>query len=98
MNDLQAQEGELTRKAMKKLICEHSKDSFINNDSTIRFDDNRNHVWIDGKQYISLNRFLDIQRDLNTETELLRKQVDQLIKENQAYKILLKEQLNRKEG
>lgn len=63
----------------------------------VRFDDDRSHLWIDGIQYVSLNRFLQVQRDLNTETDLLRIQVEQLTKENEAYKTLLKDQLNKGE-
>lgn len=48
------------------------------------------HVWIDGnKQFISLNRFLNLKGDMIQEYRLLIDKIDQLSKENEAMRVLL---------
>ena len=48
------------------------------------------HVWIDGnKQFISLNRFLNLKSDMIQEYRLLTDRIEQLFKENEAMRVLL---------
>lgn len=64
----------------------------------VRFDEDKSHAWINGThQYVSLERFLQVQRDLNKETTLLRKEVERLSKENESYRTLLRVQLNKED-
>lgn len=42
-----------------------------------------------GKQYISLNRFIELKTNQLNEMEILEDEIDRLNKENEAYKILL---------
>ena len=48
------------------------------------------HVWINGnKQFISLNRFLNLRDVMDKECRLLMDKIDQLSKENEAMRVLL---------
>lgn len=60
-------------------------------------DDDKLHCWINGCQWVSITRVVQIRKDCNKETALLSKEVKRLTSENEAYKILLKDKLN-KEG
>lgn len=64
---------------------------------TVDYDDNKLHCWINGCQWISITRVIQIRENCNKETALLSKEVKRLTAENEAYKILLKDKLN-KEG
>lgn len=50
-----------------------------------------NHIWYKGKQFVSLNRFIELKTNQLNEMELLEDEIDRLNKENEAYKVLLKE-------
>lgn len=52
------------------------------------------HIYISGKQWVSLNRFLKAKNDLMKETYLVNNKNERLAKENEALKLLLKNQLN----
>ena len=51
------------------------------------------HVFINGRQFISLKRVNSIRADLETEIEVLNDEVYRLEEENAAYRVLLKEDL-----
>lgn len=63
----------------------------------VSYDDVKLHCWINGCQWVSITRVVQIRKDCNKETALLSKEVKRLTSENEAYKILLKDKLN-KEG
>ncbi len=52
------------------------------------------HVFIDNKQFVSLGRFADAKKDMAKEVKILVDKNYELAKENEALKILLKEQLD----
>lgn len=52
------------------------------------------HVWIDGEQFISLRRLNKIRYDTNEELANYEKEIKRLTDQNNAYKILLGNQLN----
>lgn len=52
------------------------------------------HVYIDGKQYIALDRYVQIKNIINKELVSMGKQLERLTKENEAYKVLLCNKLN----
>ena len=52
------------------------------------------HVWIDGEQFISLRRLNKLRCDTNAELENYEKEIKRLTDQNNAYKILLGNQLN----
>lgn len=52
------------------------------------------HVWIDGHQFVSLERFWQAKKDVANEIKLLNDKNRELTKENEALKVLLKNQLN----
>ena len=52
------------------------------------------HVWIDGEQFISLQRLNKLRYDTNAELENYEKEIKRLTDQNNAYKILLGNQLN----
>ena len=54
-----------------------------------------NHIWYNGKQYISLNRVSAIENKKIEETKLLNEEVERLTRENEAYKVLLKVDLEK---
>lgn len=60
----------------------------------VKFGKDKEHIWIDGVQYVSLNRVLKIKEDAIKEQKLLNEQINSLLEENKAYRTLLKEQLN----
>ena len=64
---------------------------------TVSYDDDKLHCWINGCQWVSITRVVQIRKDCNKEIALLSKEVKRLTSENEAYKILLKDKLN-KEG
>lgn len=61
--------------------------------SEIRIID-EDHLWYKGMQYISLKRFAKFKNDQIDEMSLLNKEVENLTKENEAYKTLLRGELN----
>lgn len=63
----------------------------------VSYDDDKLHCWISGCQWVSITRVIKIREECNKETALLSKEVKRLTSENEAYKILLKDKLN-KEG
>lgn len=60
----------------------------------VKFHDD-DHCWIDGKQYISLYRFSDLRADQSKEMSLLNEEVKRLTEENNAFRVLLKDMLNK---
>ena len=51
------------------------------------------HVFIDGKQYISLTRFTELTNKGSLELDMLQREVEKLSSENKALRLLLKKQL-----
>lgn len=51
------------------------------------------HIWIDGKQFISLKRFLENRKEIADEVLKLERRNRELEEENNALKVLLKEHL-----
>lgn len=51
------------------------------------------HIWVDNKQYVSLKRFADAKKDMADEVRLLTDKNKELAEENEALKVLLKNQL-----
>lgn len=49
-----------------------------------------NHIWIDGKQFVSLKRFLELRNSESNEMQLLSDKVEELTSENDSLKKLLK--------
>ena len=60
----------------------------------VNFMDDGQHCWIDGRQWISLERLYEIRSDNAKEIGLLIKSVEELTEENKALKVLLKDKLN----
>lgn len=56
------------------------------------------HLWYKGRQFISLDRFSQLRWDASKEMMLLINQVDELTKENNALKVLLKKELENDNG
>lgn len=54
-----------------------------------------NHIWINGTQYISLNRVSEIRLEMVEELKILKIEAQRLYDENEAFKVLLREQLER---
>ena len=52
-----------------------------------------NHIWFRGKQYISLSRFNELKKAEVEEIDLLNQKVDELTEENEAYRKILKKEL-----
>lgn len=50
----------------------------------------KDHIWIDGVQYISLQRFSELKREQTKEMINLNNEIKTLYKENKAYKTILK--------
>lgn len=48
------------------------------------------HIWYKGKQFIRLDRFLELKTDLSSEMDILGDEIDRLNEENEALKTLLK--------
>lgn len=51
------------------------------------------HMWIDGKQFISLKRFLENRKEIADEVLKLERRNRELEEENNALRVLLKEHL-----
>lgn len=51
---------------------------------------NEDHIWIGGRQYVSLKRFAEARRDAAEEMQMLIDRNNELTEENEALKILLK--------
>lgn len=51
------------------------------------------HIYVDGKQYISLRRFFENKSEIAKEYQLLAEQNESLLEENKHLKALLKERL-----
>lgn len=64
---------------------------------TVRYDGEKSHCWINGDQWISLSRMFQIRADYDREMSVLAKEVKRLTAENEAYKILLKDRLNKED-
>lgn len=64
------------------------EEKFMEDKNKIMFTDDH-HVWINGKQFISLDRFLIVQTELNTEIKLLINEITRLKEENDAFRLLL---------
>lgn len=58
----------------------------------IKFSD-EHHIWVDGKQYISLTRFFENRSEIALEQKALAEEVERLVEENKHLKALLKEVL-----
>ena len=57
-------------------------------DKKIEIYDN-DHIYMDGKQYISLQRFSKLKTDQLNEIDILEAEIERLQKENEAYKVIL---------
>ena len=58
----------------------------------VKFSD-EHHVWVDGKQYISLSRFFANRLEIATEQKTIAEENERLLEENKHLKALLKESL-----
>jgi hypothetical protein len=54
---------------------------------------NDDHIWVGGRQYVSLKRFAEARKDAAEEMQMLIDRNDELMKENESLKVLLKERL-----
>ncbi|MBO5828765.1 MAG: hypothetical protein J6R59_10010 [Paludibacteraceae bacterium] len=52
------------------------------------------HIWVNNRQFISLKRFGEAKKDVANEIKLLADKNKELAEENEALKVLLKNQLN----
>ena len=68
--------------------CEYKEDHKITD--YVDFD----HVFIDGRQFISVERFIAVKSDQNKELTILNDEVRRLQKENDAYRTLLHNMLD----
>lgn len=55
----------------------------------VRFADD-DHVWIEGRQFISLNRFAEARKEVSDELILLNNKVKELTEKLNAVKVLIK--------
>lgn len=55
-------------------------------------ENDQDHIFLEGQQYVSLRRFLDAKNEIIEETKFLMDRLEVLEKENTALKILLKKQ------
>lgn len=53
----------------------------------------KDHIWYNGKQYISLQRLNEIENRQLQETKLLTEKVEKLTEENKSFECLLKSRL-----
>lgn len=53
------------------------------------------HLWIKGKQFVSLERFAEVKKCGAEELRLSEQKVKELTEENEALKVLLKKELNK---
>lgn len=60
----------------------------------ILFEDEE-HCWINNRAFVSLYKSNQIRGELYNEVELLNNRIKKLTEENEAYKVLLKEKLNK---
>lgn len=60
----------------------------------VRYDTDKEHLWIGSNQWVSLERFMRVKSDINTEMIMLSREVRRLTEENEAYKVLLRDKLN----
>jgi len=51
------------------------------------------HIYVDGKQYVSLRRFFENRSEIAIEAESLIEKIDKLTEENNHLKALLKERI-----
>ena len=56
----------------------------------VRYDDDKMHCWINGGQWISLNRLFQIRKDYDREMSILAKEIKRLTDENESYRTLFK--------
>lgn len=56
----------------------------------VEFHDDGEHIWIDGKQYVSLKRFIDLKQTQLKEMQLLQEKASELTKENNAFRDTIK--------
>ena len=63
----------------------------------VRYDEDKSHCWFNGDQWTSFNRMCQIRRDYDNEMSVLAKEVKRLTAENEAYKVLLKDKLNKED-
>lgn len=68
--------------------CEYKEDHKITDYVDV------DHVFIDGRQFISVERFIAVKSDQNKELTILNDEVRRLQKENDAYRTLLHNMLD----
>lgn len=56
------------------------------------------HIWIDGRQYVRLDRFLEVTSNASVEGKILYDKCVELHEENQSLKKLLKNNLSTEGG
>ena len=56
----------------------------------VNFHEDGEHLWIDGNQFVSLERFLQVQKDIRKEAHILNKRVEELTRENEAFRQTIK--------
>lgn len=54
---------------------------------------NDDHIWIGGRQYVSLKRFAEARKDIAEEMQMMIDRNNELMEENESLKVLLKERL-----
>ena len=57
--------------------------------TTIRVADEK-HIWYEGRQYIRLDRFIELKTNQLNEMEILNDEIERLNEENNALKVLFK--------
>ncbi len=57
----------------------------------------KDHIYVEGKQYVSLSRMSKIKSEQMEEMNMLSVKVEELTQENNAYRILLKDKLIKKD-
>lgn len=68
----------------------------MNEEKTLKvYFSDEDHLWIEGNQFVSLKRFSQAKKDVADEMRLLNDKNKELTKENEALKVLLKNQLNK---
>lgn len=60
----------------------------------VEYTNDEQHLYINGKQWVSLERLTQIRNEINAEVMLLGVKVKRLTEENEAYKVLLRDKLN----
>ena len=53
----------------------------------------KDHIWYNGRQYISLQRLNEIENKQSQEMKLLTEKVEELTEENKSFECLLKSRL-----